>query len=33
LLLKLITARYPPEKINDAFSSLKENIKTVIEFS
>jgi threonine dehydrogenase-like Zn-dependent dehydrogenase len=31
-LAKLITARYPPEKIHEALSSLDENIKVLIEF-
>jgi len=35
LLAKLITARYPPQDIRKALSSLrdKENIKVVIDFS
>ncbi|MBN1133892.1 MAG: glucose 1-dehydrogenase [Methanosarcinaceae archaeon] len=32
LLEKLVTARYPPENIHEALSSLFENIKVVIEF-
>ncbi|HII06278.1 MAG TPA: glucose 1-dehydrogenase [Methanotrichaceae archaeon] len=32
LLRKLITARYPPEKIREALDSMKGNIKVVIEF-
>jgi threonine dehydrogenase-like Zn-dependent dehydrogenase len=32
LLSKLITAKYPPEKISDALASMKQNIKVVIEF-
>ena len=32
LLAKLITVRYPPEEIHEALSSMRENIKVVIEF-
>lgn len=32
LLEKLITARYPPERINEAISAMDENIKVLIEF-
>lgn len=32
LLAKLITARYPPEEVHEALSSMHENIKVVIEF-
>lgn len=32
LLRKLITARYPPEKIREALDTMKDNIKVAIEF-
>jgi hypothetical protein len=32
LLAKFITAKYPPEKISEAISSMDEQIKPVIDF-
>jgi hypothetical protein len=32
LVAKLITSRYPPERIIEAVSAMDENIKVIIEF-